>query len=222
MQIDQLRRILDSPAEAAQWLRQLGIQDVGRGHGNLVRLATSGMTLDLVAVICDQLAEHLPHSSDPEMALNNLDRFVAAARNPLSLGSLFERDPDALPILLQIFATSQHLSDLLITDTESYDLLRITEGQPVAREALVAELVAEVVVLADDPAVLTTLRRFKRRETLRISYGDIIRNQRLDIVTRQISYLADAIVEAAVRAARQKLQQKRPAPRTSDRRRRSW
>ena len=48
------------------------------------------------------------------MALNNLDRFVAAARNPLSLASLFERDREALPTLLQIFSTSQYLSDLLI------------------------------------------------------------------------------------------------------------
>ena len=68
------------------------------------------------------------------MALNNLERFVAVARNPLALGSLFERDREALPMLLQIFATSQHLSDLLITDRESYDLLRLTEGQPVSRE----------------------------------------------------------------------------------------
>ena len=82
------------------------------------------------------------------MALNNLERFVAAARNPLSLGSLFERDREALPILLQIFSTSQHLSDLLITDSESYDLLRMTEGQPVPREVLVDEVVAEVAALA--------------------------------------------------------------------------
>ena len=36
--------------------------------------------------------------------------------------------------MLQILATSQHLSDLLVTDPESYDLLRITEGQPVSLE----------------------------------------------------------------------------------------
>src|SRR5947199_7106588 len=101
MQIDQLRRILDRPAEAAAWLRSLGLVNLERGHGNLVRMATSGLTLDLLAVICDQLAEHLNGSSDPDMALNNLDRFVGAARNPLSLGSLFERDLEALPILLQ-------------------------------------------------------------------------------------------------------------------------
>jgi glutamate-ammonia-ligase adenylyltransferase len=202
MQIDELRRILDDPASAGEWLQRLGVVDADRAHGNLVRMAMSGLTLDLLADICDQLAEQLPNSSDPDRAINNLDRFVAAARNPLSIGSLFERDREALPILLQIFATSQHLSDVLVADSESYDLLRMTEGQPVARDTLVEELGAEVAgLLPDEPAVMKALRRFKRRETLRIAYGDIIRGQRLDVVTRQISYLADAIVEAAVRAA---------------------
>ena len=35
-------------------------------------------------------------------------------------------------MLLQIFSTSQHLSDVLVLDHGSYDLLRMTEGQPVA------------------------------------------------------------------------------------------
>jgi glutamate-ammonia-ligase adenylyltransferase len=218
MRIDQLHRYLDEPAEADEWLHLLGFADVARAHGNLVRIATSGVTLDLLAVMCDQLAEHLPRSSDPDRALNNLERFVAAARNPLSLGSLFERDREALPILLQIFATSQHLSDVLITDNESYDLLRITEGQPVSRESIVDELCAEISKLADDEsAVSAALRRFKRRETLRVAYGDIIRGQPLDTVTRQISFVADAIVEAAVRAARDKLDSRRGALRASAR-----
>jgi glutamate-ammonia-ligase adenylyltransferase len=129
----QLRQYLDHPQEAARWLSAWKLDDVDRAHASLVRMATSGITLDLLANIADQLAEHLPKVSDPDMAMNNLDRFIAAARNPLSLAALFERDREALPILLQIFSTSQHLSDLLVTDTESYDLLRITEGQPVAR-----------------------------------------------------------------------------------------
>ncbi len=214
MQIEQLHRYLDQPSEAEPWLRGWNIADATRGHGNLVRIATSGVTLDLLAVMCDQLAEHLPRVSDPDMALNNLERFVAAARNPLSLASLFERDREALSILLQIFSTSQHLSDVLITDTESYDLLRITEGQPVSRETIVAEFAAEVMRLAEDePAVTAALRRFKRRETLRVAYGDLIRGQPLETVTRQISYVADAIVEAAVRAAQKKLDPKRVAAR---------
>jgi len=216
MQIAQLHQYLDSSAESEPWLRAWGLADPRHGHENLLRLATAGVTLDLLAVICDILAEHLPRTSDPDMALNNLDRFVAAARNPLSLGSLFERDREALPFLLQIFSTSQHFSDLLITDPESYDLLRVTEGQPVGREVLVDELASEVDALSDTAGVMAALRRFKRRETLRISYGDIIRGQRLEIVTSQISYLADAIVEGAVRFARRQLQEKRGVPRRPD------
>jgi glutamate-ammonia-ligase adenylyltransferase len=216
MQIDQLHRYLDHPREAATWLSSLRVDDIDHAHAALLRMALTGLTLDLLGTMCDQLAEHLPRTSDPDMALNNLDRFVAAARNPLSLGSLFERDRDALPILLQIFSTSQYLSDLLITDSESYDLLRLTEGQPVARQVLVDEMTSEVAALADTKAVMTALRRFKRRETLRISYGDIVRQQRLDTVTSQISHLADAIVEAAVFAARRKLEEKKGTPRRSD------
>jgi [glutamine synthetase] adenylyltransferase / [glutamine synthetase]-adenylyl-L-tyrosine phosphorylase len=214
MNLSDLHRYLDHPAEAAGWLASWQLDDIQRAHGNLVRMAMSGITLDLLATICDQLAEQLPRLSDPDMALNNLDRFVTAARNPLSLASLFERDREALPILLQIFSTSQYLSDLLITDSESYDLLRMTEGQPVGRETLVNELSSEVAALSDESAILAALRRFKRRETLRISYGDIVRGQHLDTVARQISHLADAILEAAVGIARRALEAKRGIPRT--------
>ncbi|MCR4411871.1 MAG: hypothetical protein NUV77_05525, partial [Thermoguttaceae bacterium] len=134
MDLPTLRQYLDDSSAAAGWLRSLGIVDVRRAHANLVHLATSGMTLDLVAVICDQLSSAMAGCPDPDMALNNLDRFVAAARSPLAIGTLFERDPTALSPLLQIFSTSQHFSDLLVADPESYDLLRLTEG--LARDGL--------------------------------------------------------------------------------------
>jgi len=213
MQIEQVNRLFDDPGISEPWLRGLGISDVSRALENLRRIAEGGLTRDLFAGVCDQLAEHLPALSDPDMALNNLERFVAAALNPLSLGSLFERDRQALPILLEIFSTSQHLSDLLIADTAGYDLLRMTEGQPVRRETLVEELNAEVAMLPDDAAVIEALRRFKRRETLRIAYGDIIRDQRLETVTQQISHLADAIIDAAVSSTRRKLAGRRGTPR---------
>ena len=215
MEIDTLQHVLDNPEEAHRWLRSLSVADVERGYTNLVCIAR-GMSFDLLAILCDQLAEELPRLSDPDMALNNLERFVARARNPLSLGALFERDVTALPTLLQIFSTSQYLSDLLVTDAESYDLLRLTDGQPVMRDDLVVELAAEIDALDDDWAVMTALRRYKRRETLRISYGDIIHGQRVAIVTKQISYLAEAIVEAAIRFARRKLENKRGGPQNGD------
>jgi glutamate-ammonia-ligase adenylyltransferase len=176
-------------------------------------MATCGVTLDLLANLAGQLANRLSDLADPDMALNNLERFVLAARNPLAMASLFERDPQSLSILLVIFSTSQHLSDLLITDHESYDLLRLTEGTPVYRDTLADELAAEVAVLTDERDVLAALRRFKRRETLRIAYGDIVKHQRLEVVTSQISFLAEALIEAAVQAAWRRLAEKRGQPR---------
>jgi glutamate-ammonia-ligase adenylyltransferase len=210
--IARLRQYLDDPRAAAEWLRSLAIVDTKRAHGNLVRMATGGLTLDLLSVICDQLDEHLGECPDPDMALNNLDRFLAASRSPLAVGTLFERDPETLLTLLQILSTSQHLSDLLVADPQSLDLLRMTEGQPYARQALVDDVASEVAVLEDDRAVLRSLRRFKRRETLRISYGDIVREQSLRTVTLQISYLAEAILEAALGAAWRRVGAKRGVP----------
>ncbi|MFO0868486.1 MAG: bifunctional [glutamate--ammonia ligase]-adenylyl-L-tyrosine phosphorylase/[glutamate--ammonia-ligase] adenylyltransferase [Pirellulales bacterium] len=212
MDIPTLVDYLDHPATAAAGLRAWGIRQGDAAHRNLVSLAQSGITLDLLANMAGQLAQNLPRLADPDAVLSNLVRFVAASRSPLALGSLFERDPDALPTLLQVFSTSQYLANLLIRDPESFDLVRLTDGQPVSREVLVAEIGGEVAALGDELAVMTALRRYRHRETLRIAYGDIVRRQGIETVTRQLSFLADALCEAAFQAAWRKLAEQRGLP----------
>ena len=212
MEPNQLVNYLEDPSDGNRWLESLGVENSARGYGNIVAIANSGVTLDLLVLICQQLENQLVRLSDPGMALNNLDRFFAASRSPLSLASLFDRDPEALRTLMQIFSTSQYLSDYLILDPESFDLLRLTEGQPVAREVLVDEICTECELLASEATVKMALRRYKRRETLRIAYGDIIGQQQIGTVTRQISYVADAICEAALRFAIKTLKVDRGSP----------
>jgi glutamate-ammonia-ligase adenylyltransferase len=214
--IDRLRSCLDDAQEAEPWLLSLRVANLPAAHSNFRRLAEHGVTLDLLSQISGQFAAAAPTLADPDMAMNNLERFIASSRNPMATAALFERDPDALPNLLQIFSTSQHLSDLLVADQESYDLLRMTEGQPVARAALVEELVNEIRALGNISEVMASLRRYKRRETLRIAYGDVVRNQPVETVTRQISYLADAIVEAALDDAHRRLHEQYGTPLRSD------
>src|SRR3954449_1571521 len=216
LDIDRLRTCLDDADTAEPWLRSLCVANLQAAHANFMRMANYGVTLDLLTQISEQFAAAAPSLADPDMAINNLERFIAASRNPMATAALFERDPDALPSLLQIFSTSQYLSDLLVSDKEAYDLLRMTEGQPVARMALADELVSEVRSLGNYTEVLASLRRYKRRETLRIAYGDIVRNQPVETVVRQISYLADAIVEAAVDFARRHLEPQYGRPLRAD------
>ena len=208
MQIDRLRTMLDAPAEAESWLRPLGFADIRTGHDNLTRLATAGVPLDLLGTLCEQFAAAAPKLADPDMALNNLERYLLASRSPLAAAALFERDRQALAPLLMLFNASQNLSDMLCTDPESYDLLRMTGGRAVARDMLVEELIADVRVLSSEDEVMAALRRFKRRETLRIAYGDIVKGHSVAKVTRQISYVADAIVEAAVDFATRQVTEK--------------
>ncbi|MEX0613804.1 MAG: bifunctional [glutamate--ammonia ligase]-adenylyl-L-tyrosine phosphorylase/[glutamate--ammonia-ligase] adenylyltransferase [Pirellulales bacterium] len=214
--VDRLRTCLDDAQEAEPWLRSLHVANLPAAHSNLTRIAEHGVTLDLLSQISEQFAAVAPTLADPDMAMNNLERFIATSRNPMATAALFERDRDALPNLLQIFSTSQYLSDLLVTDQESYDLLRMTEGQPVARAALVEELLTEVRALGNHAEVMASLRRYKRRETMRIAYGDIVRNQPVETVIRQISYLADAIVEAAIDFAQRYLHEQYGCPLRSD------
>ncbi len=198
MQIDRLHTLLDSSEEAGAWLAPLGVSNTRAAHAALTNLAVSGLPLDLLGTICDQFAEVAPQLADPDMALNSLERFLLAARSPLSMAALFERDPRSLPNLLLMFSSSQNFSDQLCTDPESFDLLRMTQGRPVAREVLVDELVSNVRAMSNQEDVMAALRRFKRRETLRIAYGDIVQGLPVPQVTRQISYVADAVVEAAL------------------------
>ncbi len=215
-EVEKLVRYLDDSAEAESWLKSLRVACPSQLIGCLKSMVQTGLTLELVANICGQLEERLPSVSDPDRAINNLEQFVSASRNPLALGALMERDRETLATLLQIFSASQYLSDVLVRDPESFDLLRMTSGQPVTREVLIEEICGEVDAAADDEQVMLSLRRYKHRETLRIAYGDLIQRQRLVTVTQQISHLADAICEAAFRHASRKLTAKYGEPRRSD------
>lgn len=212
MEVEAVFQLLSQENAGEQWLGQLAVVDPQKAQRNLVGISKSGVSLDLMSVVCEQLSESLPAVSDPDRALNNLERFFQAARSPLALAALFERDEEALPSLLQLFAASQHLSDLLVREPEAYDLLRITEGQPVSRAKLVDDICTEVASHQDEAAVMAALRQFKQREMLRIAYGDIIRDQPVAVVTRQISNLADAICEAALQFANRSLIAKRGQP----------
>ena len=212
MQLEQIHSLLDSYAEAEPWLTSLGMVHPRTAHANLLRLAKAGLPLDLLGTICEQFEATVPQLADPDMALNNLERFLLSSRSLLSTAALFERDEQSLPSLLLMFSSSQHLSDQLCSDAESYDLLRMTEGQPVALELLVEEMVESVRGLSNEGDVLAVLRRFKRRETLRIAYGDIVEGLPVDQITRQISYVADAVVAGALEFAQYSVRKKYPQP----------
>ncbi|MBN1851907.1 MAG: hypothetical protein JW829_04255 [Pirellulales bacterium] len=215
MSFDNLHLLLHA-SQPPSWLASLGVADRAAAQASLARMIRLGVPLDLMEGMIHQLSRELPRLADPDMALRNLEAFVEAARSRLALAALLDRDPEALPTLLPLFSASQHLSEVLARDPESYDLLRVTQGRPFARDHMVEEIVNEVNQLADRKLVLAALQRYKNRGMLRIAYGDIVRGHSVAQVTRQISYLAEAIVEAAYGFVRADLEEKLGVPREPD------
>ncbi len=211
MSLERITTELERPL-TLEWLERRGVVNLERGLQNL-RSISLRVPPPAFVLMSGQLGIALYRLSDPDMALNNLDRFVQAALEPLALVALFERDTEALSMLLQIFSGSQYLGDLLVHDPEEYALLRQWHGEPVSRDELTQNISAEVLSVTNPREIPTALRRYKRRETLGIGYSDMIRGLRLETVTKQISYLADALIEAAVRTARVALEQKHGIPR---------
>ena len=213
MDRDQLVRYLEEPDAAKEWLRSLGIRDYRRAHATLVSLSEQGLTIDLLAVIGAQLTEHLSASRASDHVLEKLAQFIAASRNPLALGSLLERDQAALPTLIQVFSASPSLAEQIIRDPESFDLLRLTDGQAVDRLTLVNEITAELMAVHDnDLLAFARLERFRNRERVRIVYGELVRTLSLPTATQQNAHLADALCEAALRYSWLRLERQRGRP----------
>lgn len=203
---------LDDAETTCRWLAGLGLRDPERGYRDLRDLALRGRTEKLIARIAEQLNDFLPRCPDPGMALTNLDRFVAASPRPETTLKSLAENPRTTESLVQLFSTSQHLCDLLVRDPALLDWLR--EGaERRDREALVDDLWSQLQdpSLGDDDAKLA-IRRFRQCETLRIGYKDIVRGVPLEVVTLDLSHLADACVEAAVRFARPRIETRHGVP----------
>jgi len=211
--------LLDEPEASLAWGRRAGLADPTLASRVLAGLAARGLTFDLVDAIGRQLVEPLAAVSDPDRVLVSLERFVAAVRSPLSTATLFERDPESLRVLLEIFSVSPHLAETVIADPEAWEDVRVGRGRPETRAALAAALAAEIGGSEDADTVLAALRRFRRRQLLRIAFGDIVGGQRLETVVAQISHVADCIVEAALACAVRTIERQRGVPRGADGRR---
>ncbi len=135
----------DVPELVHRWLSGLGVRDPERAVrdlADLTRRAGPG-GLGLVARIAVQLDAVLPKCADPGMAIANLERFMAAVPRIESALEDLAENPRTTEILLQVFSTSQYLTEVLIRDPGLLDWL---QGGPDRRDrsTLIDDLWASV------------------------------------------------------------------------------
>ena len=136
-------------------------------------------------------------SPNPEAALNRFSRFAEASFNRRSLYQLLR---DALylirPVILT-FGASTYLSEILIRTPEYfYDIIdpNVMSTQKTS-EMMYQELAQSISRFASVEQKLRILRRYKRRETLRIGLRDLLKMADVATTTLELSNLAEAALQ---------------------------
>ena len=216
MKTGEFQRILANPKDTQSWLSEIGTVDDDRALANLRRIIASGMSDTGISNLASQLQFHLPVVSDPDLAINNLERFISSVPSAEALGELFIFDQALVPALLTIFSTSQYLSDILVRDHECFVAMQKNEGKLYALVSLKRDICEKVGLCRDSTEAKKVLRKFKRTQMLRVGFGDLIEGHRIAQVTQQLSYVAIAICEAAYQFARRELEKRLGCPQTRE------
>lgn len=174
------------------------LRDPERGQRNLAVLSAR-FGPEASRALRESLVRLLPESPDPDMALNNLERYLSAAG--IALPTLLDDPAHALGALLQLLGTSQFFADSLVANPSFFEMLRVPLRQSPSPAELREQLATEIVRAEDDGEVLAAFRQFRQRQTLRIGANDILRDRPLEEIVQDLSQVADAALEVALAAA---------------------
>jgi len=138
----------------------------------------------------------LKTSADPERSRHLLDSLVAAGARP----QLDKFSIDSMRVFAALSGGSQALGNLLLAHPDWLPLLDIERLQfPRRAQGFQQEqgrLLGPALKAQDYAAALTELRRFKQRELFRIAARDLARLSNVVEITRELSDVADACLEA--------------------------
>jgi glutamate-ammonia-ligase adenylyltransferase len=138
-------------------------------------------------------------SPDPDLALANLERFLAAIRTRSSFYALLAENRDILKLLTSMFGMSEFLSKIFIGHPELLDSM-ITRGYAylLKERCTMAEELDTLLTQADGfEEQLDAMRRYRHEEFLRIGMNDIHGKMKQPDVALQLTNLAEICLDAA-------------------------
>src|SRR5207253_8314966 len=182
MQLEQLRNVLESAEASRSLLHAWKLHDLERGWRNLVHLA-GGLGMERVRDLSPALGRVLPRCSDPDMALNNFERFVANPAGARLLSGLLEPRSRSFETLLQLLSTSQFFGDLLVANPDYLDMLRVPFRRSPSQQEIQEQLQHETDAAFEDSAVSRAFSRLRQRQTRRIAKNDTSRDRALQQIT---------------------------------------
>ncbi|HID05975.1 MAG TPA: hypothetical protein EYP10_02385, partial [Armatimonadetes bacterium] len=203
--IDALLRALANRKLSPQARKVLGsyFDDVEYAWRILMRIADTPDALAVLGSLLEQLLVALSHAPDGNVALVNFERLTNSAHSKLQFLRRFYYDPAGLDALIQLLGVSNYAADTLCLHPEYLNMLLPTSQlrKPKGVDLLVREAIQAVQPFREARHKWESLRRFRRRETLRIIAGDVLGLLSYDAIVAELSALADAVLHSALQVA---------------------
>lgn len=188
----------------------LGSSDVAE---HLVALARrpdglfGSSTRERLPELADEAIEAIAESPDPEQAARYLRSLLGRFNSPWAYVSALAEDPRALRRLAYVLGASAFVGDAVVQNPEIADELGFGRDHAIdPARVLDSELRESWKSLARDldgddarQAFVDALRRAKRRVMVEVAVADLAGSLHTRDTTRELSNLADEIVERAVR-----------------------
>ena len=208
--------LADEPADELRLkvLGGLGFRRPESSYDNLRRLAGAGSRREVFCGLAVLACDRLRFEPDPDMGLNNWERFLGQLSDPEAHFRLLLAQPRRLGILVGIFSRSQFLADVLIRNPEFFDWVTTPANLGTQRKKgeIEKELRVQAGVCPDHGTWLKTLRIFRRRETLRIGVRDMCLRASIEEVVADLSALADGIVQVTLQEVWKRLREEEEIP----------
>jgi glutamine synthetase adenylyltransferase len=188
--------------EARRYLETFGFEDPATADTRLQGLAEDVQVREALALLAPALLEALRQTPDPDAGLSAFVRFVDASPAKTTLIRYVTDDPRVLAVLVDVTATAPFATELLLRNPEFLHWLvgEINRTPPDATD-LADDATAALGAFADPIARMDSLKRFQRRELLRIAGREAIGRSTAADTARQLSLLAETILDLVLAEA---------------------
>ncbi|WP_455241254.1 [protein-PII] uridylyltransferase family protein, partial [Petrachloros mirabilis] len=201
------------PEQVLALLSAYGLRDGDQADRNLQAMAGDPHERRQLAEILPLLMDATSKTADPDQALNHWERLLSVVSRS-SLIEYLRSSPRMLDLLCTIFGNSDALAFTIIRDPMLVYWLAEDDvlSKPPTRKGIEDALRKQLDRLAARDMKLDVLRRFRRRQMLRIGVRDLLRLADVPETTSSLSDLAGLLIHAAYEIVDEDLRQQYGIP----------
>jgi glutamate-ammonia-ligase adenylyltransferase len=189
------------PGQVDAILRSYGLSRIQDADANLQLMAGDPHQRRLLADILPLLLEAIGRTADPDQALNHWERWLDSGVSRSAILEYLRSSPRMLDLVCSIFGNSDSLAFTLVCDPLLIYWLaeqHVLSNAP-TRVGMARTIRQQVGHVMAPELKLDAIRRFRRREMLRIGVRDLLRLADVVETTASLSDLASILIDEAYR-----------------------